>query len=249
MKINLLFLVFSILITTTFAQNTPLYIGTYTNGTSEGIYKLQFNTKTGELSEPELAIATENPSFIAYSPNKKYLYAVSESLGGSVSSYKILENGLLKFLNKVNSHGEGPCHISINKQGNKAVVSNYGGGSAAVYSIARDGKLNEASQIFNYNTTDKTSHAHSAQFFKEELYIADLGMNAVYQYKLNNSEYELTEPSIFETKENPGPRHFSLTKNGQFIYIINEYGSSITSVKKTDSGFEQINYDTTLDDI
>ncbi|WP_308991411.1 lactonase family protein [Mariniflexile litorale] len=248
MKIRLLSLSFSFCFLNCFAQNIPLYIGTYTDGHSEGIYKLQFNLKTGELSRLQLAIATENPSFITYSPNKKYLYAVSESLGGSVSSFKIQENGLLKFLNKVSSNGTGPCHISLNKQGNKAVVSNYRGGSASIYSIARDGKLNEASQIFDYNTTDIISHAHSAQFFRDELYIADLGMNALYQYKLKNNNYELATPSIFKTTENLGPRHFALTKNGQFIYIINEHGSSVTSVKKTASGFKQIDYDSTLDE-
>jgi 6-phosphogluconolactonase len=248
MKHKLLFLTISFVFLNIKAQNISLYLGTYTDGYSEGIYKFQFNPNTGELNNLQLVMATENPSFLAYSPNKKYLYAVSESLGGSVSSYKILENGLLKFLNKVSSNGKGPCHISLNKQGNKAVVSNYGGGSASIYSIARDGKLNEASQIFNYNTTDKVSHAHSAQFFKDELFIADLGMNAVYQYKLKNNNYELSVPSIFKTTKNPGPRHFALTKNGQFIYIINEYGGSVTSVKKTTTGFEQIDYDSTLDE-
>ncbi|MEN3323290.1 lactonase family protein [Mariniflexile soesokkakense] len=248
MKIKLFFLSFSICFLISKAQNIPMYVGTYTDGFSEGIYKFDFNLKTGGLSNLQLAIATENPSFIAYAPNKKYLYAVSESLGGTVSSFKIQENGLLKFLNKVSSNGTGPCHISLNKQGNKAVVSNYRGGSAAVYNISRDGKLNDASQVFEYNTTDKVSHAHSAQFFKDELYIADLGMNTVYHYKLKNNNYELTTTSIFKTTENPGPRHFALTRNGQFIYIINELSGSITSVKKTDSGFEQIDFDSTLED-
>ncbi|PKQ46905.1 lactonase family protein [Confluentibacter flavum] len=230
------------------AQNIPLYIGTYTEGTSEGIYKLEFNPSTGELSNLQLAEAIQNPSFITYSPNKRYLYAVSESLGGSVSSFKIQENGQLQFLNKVDSNGKGPCHISLNRQGNKAVVSNYGGGSASIYSIARDGKLNEASQIFDYNTMDRKSHAHSAQFFRDELFVADLGMNALYQYKLKNDNYELALPEIVKMEGNPGPRHFAMTKTGQFIYIINEYGSSVTSVKKTDTGFEQIDYDSTLDE-
>ena len=32
------------------AQTTPFYVGTYTNGDCVGIYQLQFNTETGELS-------------------------------------------------------------------------------------------------------------------------------------------------------------------------------------------------------
>lgn len=229
------------------AQTVPLYIGTYTDGNSEGIYRMQFNLKTGELSSLQFAAATENPSFIDYSKNKKYLYAVNES-SGWVSSFKIQENGLLKFLNKVSSHGDWPCHISLNKSGNKAVVSNYGGGSVAIYNISRDGKLNEASQIFEYHTDEKKSHAHSAQFYNDELFISDLGMNAVYQYQLKNNAYELSSSNIIPMSGNPGPRHFALTKNGQFIYIINEYGSSVTAVKKTGNGFEQIDYDATLDE-
>lgn len=228
-------------------QTIPMYIGTYTDGNSEGIYRLQFNLKTGELSNLQFAASSENPSYIAFSRNKRHLYAVNES-SGTVSSFKVQENGLLKLLNKVSSNGDWPCHISLNKVSNKAVVSNYGGGSTSIYNISRDGKLKEASQVFDYNTPDRKSHAHSAQFFKDDLFISDLGMNAVYQYKLKNQNYELMSPSIVKMDGNPGPRHFALTRNGQFIYVINEYGSSVTSIKKTENGFEQIDYDSTLDE-
>ena len=224
-----------------------MYIGTYTNGNSEGIYRIQFNLNTGELSNLQFAASAENPSFITFSRNKKYLYAVNESIG-NVSSFKIQKNGLLKFLNKVNSNGDWPCHISLNKLSTKAVVSNYGGGSISIYNISRDGKLNEATQIFEYSTPERKSHAHSAQFFNDDLFVSDLGMNSVYQYKLQNNNYELVSPRIVDMPNNPGPRHFAITKNGQFMYIINEYGSSVTSVKKTENGFEQIDYDSTLSD-
>jgi len=229
------------------AQNIPMYIGTYTNGNSEGIYRIQFNINTGELSNLQFAASTEDPSFITFSHNKQYLYAVNES-SGNVSSFKIQKNGLLKFLNKIGSNGDWPCHISLNKLGTKAVVSNYGGGSVSIYNISRDGKLSEASQIFEYSTPEKKSHAHSAQFFNDDLFVSDLGMNSVYQYKLKNNNYEIASPRIVDMPNNPGPRHFALTKNGQFMYIINEYGSSVTSVQKTENGFEQIDYDSTLSD-
>jgi 6-phosphogluconolactonase len=248
MRIKLLILILILSFLNSMAQNIPLYIGTYTDGRSEGIYKLEFNSQTGELNNLQLAVATRSPSFITYSRDRQFLYAVNESLEGSVSAFRVQSNGLLKFINKVPSNGKGPCYISINRLGTKAVVANYGGGSAAIFDISRNGKLNEASQIFNYNTEDKKSHAHSAQFFRDELYVADLGMNTLYQYKLKNDAYELASPEIIKMEGNPGPRHFAITKTGQFIYIINEYGNSITSVKKTETGFEQIDYDSTLEE-
>lgn len=230
------------------AQNIPLYVGTYNNSDYKGIYHLKFDTKSGELNELQLAIATENPSFIAYSPNRAHLYAVNEGFGGTVSSFEIQETGKLKFISKVSSNGNDPCHIDINNISNQAVVSNYSSGTAAIYNLNKNGKLNEAVQVFDFKTNHRISHAHSAQFFKNELFIADLGTNSMYQYKLNKDKYNLVTDNLIEMRGNQGPRHFTLTKDGRFMYIINEYGSSVTSVKKTATGFEQIDFDSTLEE-
>ncbi len=247
MKFKLFFLGFSFILLNIQAQNIRLYVGTYTQGDSEGIYQLEFNTENGKLSNNQLAINIDSPSFLAYSPNKKYLYSVNQSGNGYASSYKINNDGSLSLLTRVSSNGKGPCHISVNENGDKVVVSNYTGGTVSIYPVNDDGSLSEASQIFNHNTGDKPARAHSAQFYKNDLFVADLGMNAVYQYKLTNKSYHLVSNAIVKTTGNPGPRHFSLSHDGKFIYIINEYGSSITSVKKTTNGFEEIDSDTTLD--
>ncbi|WP_339915915.1 lactonase family protein [Yeosuana marina] len=232
------------------AQNMPLYVGTYTNGESKGIYNLEFNTETGALSNLELAVETENPSFITYSPDKKYVYAVNESGGGSVSSFFVKKNRSLQFLNTVPSNGGAPCYIATNKKGDKAVVANYLGGTISIYNITNNGTLDTASQVFDYKTSNKESHAHSAQFFNDNLFVADLGVNAVYQYKLNSdaNSYKLVSPSIVDIPEKSGPRHFAITKNGDFIYIINELGNSITAVKHTNDSFKLIGNYSTLDD-
>ena len=243
-KFCLLLLTFSLFNCMT--QKTTLYVGTYTNGDSEGIYKVDFDTKTGILDNKELAVKTKNPSFIAFSPNKKHLFAVGEGVDGTINAYNLKENGTLDFINSVSSEGKGPCHVTVNKYGNKAAVSNYGGGTASIFSIYENGKLSNATQVFDHNAENQKSHAHSAQFFNDDLYVSDLGRNAVYNYQLSNNTYTLKSPAIIETTGNPGPRHFALSKSGEFIYIINEYGSSITSVKKTNNGFEQIDEDSTL---
>jgi len=87
------------------AQNMPLYIGTYTDGDSKGIYQAKFNTETGELSHFKLAAETQDPSYIAYSPNKQFIYAVGEGGDGTVSAFKVQETGNLEFLNTGSSNG------------------------------------------------------------------------------------------------------------------------------------------------
>ena len=191
----------------------------------------------------------ENPSFITFSPNKKNLYAVGEGEASAVTAFKLKEDGTLAFINTESSNGKGPCHVAVNESGNKAVVSNYGGGTISIYSINKNGSLEKASQIFNHNEEgEKPARAHSSQFHKDDLFVSDLGRNRFYHYKLLDNNYQIESESIINIKGNPGPRHFAISKDGNFIYIINEYGGSITSIKKTDFGFEQIDFDSTLDE-
>lgn len=231
------------------SQNIPLYIGTSSEGESKGIYKVDFNSETGEITNIMLAVEAKNPSFIAFSPNKKFIYAVGEgSEKSGLSAFKLNSEGTLQLLNSVSSNGKGPCHVAVNKNGTKAVVSNYGGGTIAIYDINSDGSLSNTSQVFDHNKGEKPARAHSAQFHENDLYVADLGNNAVYHYMLDNGKYTLKSDAIVTMAGNPGPRHFAITKDDKFIYVINEYGGSITSIEKTDSGYKQIDFDATLDD-
>ncbi|MFD1614471.1 lactonase family protein [Gelatiniphilus marinus] len=248
MKLKLLLLIFTLILFNCSIPNTLLFVGTYTNGDSEGIYQFQFNSETGALTEKKLATTSKNPSFITYSPDKNYLYAVNENENGSVSAFKVEDNKTLTFINKVSTQGAHPCHVAINAQGDKAVVSNYTGGNFSLHNIKNDGALNEAFQVLDHKTDSIVSHAHSAQFFNDDLYASDLGRNAVFNYRLANNKYELISPSIVNLESNSGPRHFSLTKDGNFIYMINELSSTITSAKKTEKGFEFIETLLTLDD-
>lgn len=245
------FKLYTLLLTLSFlnckTQDTTLYVGTYTNGDSEGIYRLTFNTKTGALTHKQLVATIENPSYLSYSPDKKHIYAVIENEEGMVSSFKIESNEHLTLLNKVSTHGAHPCHVAINKSGDKAIASNYTGGNASIHAITNDGSLTEGFQILNHNVDSIASHVHSAQFYKDQLYVSDLGKNAIYNYQLENNTYKLIDSSIVSLTNNAGPRHFSLTNSGEFIYIINEYGSSITTGKKNKKGFDKIDEDSTLE--
>ncbi len=57
---------------------TRVYFGTYTDGTSKGIYVSGLDTASGRLTEPELAVEAVNPSFLAVHPSGRFLYAVNE---------------------------------------------------------------------------------------------------------------------------------------------------------------------------
>ena len=43
--------------------------------------------------------------------------------------------GMLTLINEQSSYGRGPCHISFDKAGKFAFVSNYNDGSLVVYAV------------------------------------------------------------------------------------------------------------------
>src|SRR5690242_6602819 len=87
--------------------NFVVFIGTYTQKESKGIYAWRFDAATGKPSPLGVAAETVNPSFLAIHPTRKLVYAVSEISSfegqktGAVSAFAAdFGTGKLKFLNK-----------------------------------------------------------------------------------------------------------------------------------------------------
>ncbi len=102
-------------------ENKTLYVGSYTENGSKGIYSYSFNPDDGQLTQKALVAEMTNPSFLKISPNKKNLYAVSEvadfeGASGSITSFEIKNDSLIK-LNTKSTMGEHPCHIGMSKNG------------------------------------------------------------------------------------------------------------------------------------
>ena len=120
-----------------------VYIGTYTEpilfgtgeiveGKGEGIYVYRLDRSSGELVFCQTITGVMNPSYLAFGPNKDFLYAVNElketdgSPGGSVSTFAMnVQTGTLEFLNKQLTHGTDPCHVTVHNTGRYIFVANF----------------------------------------------------------------------------------------------------------------------------
>lgn len=238
------------------AQNIPLYVGTYTGADSgsEGIYHYDFNLKTGEISNKKLVVEAVNPSYITFSSDKKLLYSVGEvdnfegTKSGFVNSYSVSKDGTLNFVNKVSSNGAHPCHIQLNESDSKVAVSNYTGGTVSVHSISNNGEISPAMQVIDHSKRTQQSHAHSAKFFRKNLFIADLGLNSFSQYQLANTDHKFQLKANYAIENNAGPRHFEIAKKGKFIYVINELNSTISVLKQQKDSYVFVQNISTLAD-
>jgi len=103
---------------------------------SNGIYVYKFNPNKGEATFISKTDNVQNPSYLAISNNRKYVYAVNENGNdsGAVSSFAFdRKKGVLTFLNKQSSGGDNPCYVAIDTSGKNVVVANYSGGNFSAF--------------------------------------------------------------------------------------------------------------------
>lgn len=231
------------------AQTSTLFVGTYTNGESKGVYTFDFDAKTGQLYNKKLIAEETNPSYLAFTKNKKFLYVINEvanfgtSESGSVATYAMDMNGAYQKINIQSTNGAHPCHISLNAAEDKLVISNYSGGTVSLHEI-HNGIVQPAFQVLNHNT-EVQAHAHMAQFKGNQLFAADLGRNFIAEYTEKQAQ-DYRNSNVYSMTENAGPRHFRFTKDEKFMYVINELNSTVAVLKKSDNGFSLIQNITTI---
>src|SRR5690348_12020896 len=222
-----------------------LYVGTYTDKGAKGVYVYRYNAASGQLSGPELAAETANPSFLTIAAGRQFLYAVNEvqryqtESSGGVSALAIEPGGRLRLLNEVPSGGADPCYVSLDKTDKYVLVANYTGGSVAVFPVQADGSLGAATAFIQHKGSgpnrerQEAAHAHWIETSPDNRFAiaADLGMDEVLVYRFDAATGKLTanDPPFAKLEPGSGPRHVAFAPNGKFVYVINELQSTVTA--------------------
>ena len=233
-------LLFLLASTTAAGADYWMYVGTYTDHDSKGIYAWRFNPASGKLTPAGLVAETPSPSFLAVHPSQRFLYAVNES-SATVSAFAVdRATGRLALLNTVASRGAGPCHLALDRSGKALVVANYGGGSVAAFRVATNGRLGEASAFFQHRGTVALAqrqggpHAHAVVFSPDNHFalVADLGLDQILAYRFATAKglLEAGAPPFVKLAPGSGPRHLAFHPNGRAVYVINEISSTITAL-------------------
>ncbi len=186
-----------------------------------------------------------------FATNEINSFAGAHGNGGSISAYAIdRASGSLQLLNVVSSEGRGPAHISVDRAGRYVFAANYGDGSVVVLPISQDGKLGQAADtrkdsgsIGPHKATNAppnsfaisghdSPHAHMIQASPDNGHVlyTDLGQDRIYVCVFDQNTGKLTpNPDSAYTSLPPGdgPRHFAFHSNGQWLYSIQEEGSTL----------------------
>lgn len=219
-----------------------LIIGTYTKSCeSKGIYVYEFDSNTGDFKPKSSTENILNPSYLTVSSDNKFVYSVSENdKKSSISAFGYdSKTGTLSFLNYQDPKGQNPCYI-IN-DGKNVITANYGSGSISVLGKNTDGSIGEVKQLVQhtgksiYAKRQEAPHAHMVYFSPDKKYVLanDLGTDKIYCYQYNPDATTaiLQLKSTIDVKPGSGPRHLIFSKDGKYVYVLQELDGTITSFR------------------
>jgi 6-phosphogluconolactonase len=212
------------------------YIGTY----SDEIYLSSLDLGTKKFGAVFAAgndtndISSFQPSFVALTPNRKFLYSVDEN-NGTVLAYSVNPtNGSLKFLNLMSSQGQTPAFIVVDRSGNNVLVANYNaanvnnGGSVTVFPIQTNGSIGMATAHIQ---DPGISHAHCIAIDGNNhfAFVADLGLDQVRCFVFDPVAGTLTTNTTLITSvpKGSGPRHMTFDPQYQRAYLICQNSSTV----------------------
>jgi len=209
-------------------------VGTYSDANEDGIYSYRLDRETDSLYELDATTGGVNPSFLAFHPNGKSLYAVNETDSGMLRSFDVdAETGTLTQTNVVDSGGAGPCHCNV--VGEYVVVAHYVGGVVSLLPIGEGGRIKEPVDVVRHEGVSvhperqTQPHPHSAVGSPDSryVYVPDLGTDQIVSYQLDAEEGELQRSGAISLPDGSGPRHFTIAPGGNVAYVINELNSTI----------------------
>jgi 6-phosphogluconolactonase len=241
------------------SKSRLVFIGTYTEpirfgtgkileGKGKGIYVYRLDGSSGSMEQVALVEGGPNPSFLAFDPSHRFLYAVNElkefegAPTGAVSAFSVdQDSGELRFLNRKPTHGTDPCHVSVHQSGRYVLVANFMSGSVCILPIREDGSLGDATEVVQHRGSSvdpvrqSGPHAHAVVLDDSGHYVfvPDLGIDKVMVYRFDAERGKLEphdEPWV-ETAAGAGPRQLVIHPHDGYAYLINELASTMTAFR------------------
>lgn len=169
--------------------------------------------------------------------------AVEGENGGCAASYE-RTGDTLKLVSMRSTNGLAPCHMTESPDGKFLYVANYLGGSVAVFPIEGKalGKRVQLVQHEGHGPNEKRqecAHVHFTAFKPgtRQLYVVDLGIDAVMIYDQDPESGLLTLAERVDTPAGLGPRH--LVFHGEdVIYLDYEMGGKVSLLRRVNGKWQ-----------
>lgn len=206
-------------------MHAVFYVGSY----SDRITKLEADFRELRFSVLQECGNLKNPSYLLWQGTHT-LFAVEEN-GADSTVARLDPERHPSPITRSPTGGSDACHISADDEGQYLFVSNYTGGSLAVF---RAEPLSPTSFIqFRGKgpnpTRQESPHIHFSLFHENLVFLSDLGQDRVFLYSFDRQQGRLGEAQRgIELPPGSGPRHFAFNPRfPHLLYVVCELDSSL----------------------
>jgi 6-phosphogluconolactonase len=199
----------------------------YVSGAHPTISIFKLNLVDGTATKVGAATAGTVPSYLAFAPNRKYLYAIDEVDQSRIFAFIVdPASGTLREINEQMTGGAGAPHLAVHPSGRWLVVAHYDSSIVTVHPLAPEGAVGKA-----VDTRQPGKSAHQAVFASggRFVFIPCLGSNLVAQYRFEDGKLVPNDPPFVTVRG--GPRHMAFDPHERFAYVLGELENVITSFR------------------
>jgi 6-phosphogluconolactonase len=218
------------------------YVGSFTTperkARGDGIHVYRVDPSTGMWTHTQHVGDLTNQSFLALSPDQRFLYSVHGD--GDYATAFLLDRatGHAKLLNKAATGGKNGVRQAVDPSGKFMIVANYSSGSVAVLAIAPDGSLKDQHQLVMlpgepgpHKVEQTISHPHDVAFDSSGRFVLvpDKGLDRVFVFRFDPASGRLAEPDSVKSRPGAGPRHLAFHPKLPVVWVLNELDSTVTT--------------------
>ena len=216
------------------AAQAPRVPFVYVSGYRPEIVTFRLDTAAATLTRSGSIDGGTDPSFLAWDPAAKFMFAVNETDPGRVRSFRIDQaTGALTPINDVPAMGSITAHLSVDRTGRWLLVANYGDlkeGTIALLPIGADGRLGTPTDTRDFGV-GSMAHYISTDPANRFLFVPLKGGPSVAQlvFDAASGRIKANVPPQVTAAPGAGPRHLDFHPNGRYAYVINELDLTMTA--------------------
>jgi 6-phosphogluconolactonase len=201
----------------------------YVSGGSDRISIFTLDRATGALAAKGAAPAPDKPGYLAFSADKRFLYAVG---GGRVTAYAIdrATGALAPIEGAAPTGGTGPPHIGVHPSGKWVLVPHFRSGDLSVLPVLPNGGV---APHVDLQKTAPEAHQVVLDASGRYVFVPCRSGDAVMQFAIDPATGKLApnDPPSVASEAGAGPRHMDFHPSGRWAYVLNEKNGTITSYR------------------
>lgn len=232
-----------------------VYIASYGADKKKGIYVVDMEESTGQMSLCQHLETEDFPSYLVHKDQLLYASlknATHKNTNGGVASYLIGEDGTLSPNDNYASSGRSYTHLCISADDHYLFAANYHVGTTAAYELQQHKIIRKVSVIHHQGSgpdplgRQTMPHVHNVGFTPDMrfLYSVDLGSDKIVLYHYDKAQLE--EFRQQDVVPGSGPRHMIFSRDGRFAYLVNEISNTIMVFRYRDGMFSMMQMISTL---